>query len=133
MHIHIYGPYGWLLESRQRTPHTVGRKLLEAKGNPRSTTFVQREKRNFQTAQNGVFLLVAIFAGHSNAISFIHTCMDHVDYLRVTEKNGMNINNSFSVCVRTSIYAYTHVHLYVCMICIIRIIRIIYMIHMYAL
>ncbi len=41
----------------------VGRKILEAKGKSRSTTFVQREKRNFQTAQNGVFPSVAIFAG----------------------------------------------------------------------
>ncbi len=41
----------------------VGRKILEANGKSRSTTFVQREKRNFQTAQNGVFPSVAIFAG----------------------------------------------------------------------
>ncbi len=41
----------------------VGRKILEARGNSRSTTFVQREKRNFQTAQNGGFPSVAIFAG----------------------------------------------------------------------
>jgi hypothetical protein len=41
----------------------VGRKILEAKGKSRSTTFVQREKRNFQTAQNGVLPSVAIFAG----------------------------------------------------------------------
>ncbi len=41
----------------------VGRKILEAKGKSRSATFVQREKRNFQTAQNGVFPSVAIFAG----------------------------------------------------------------------
>ncbi len=32
----------------------VGRKILEARGISRSTTFVQREKCNFQTAQNGV-------------------------------------------------------------------------------
>jgi hypothetical protein len=37
--------------------------LVKARGKSRSTTFVQREKRNFQTAQNGVFPLVAIFAG----------------------------------------------------------------------
>ncbi len=41
----------------------VGRKILEAKGKSRSTTFVQRKKRNFQTAQNGVFPSIAIFAG----------------------------------------------------------------------
>ncbi len=41
----------------------VGRKILEAKGNSRSTTFVQRGKRNFQTAQNGIFPSIAIFAG----------------------------------------------------------------------
>jgi hypothetical protein len=41
----------------------VGRKILEAKGKSRSNTFVQRGKRNFQTAQNGVFPSVAIFAG----------------------------------------------------------------------
>jgi hypothetical protein len=32
-------------------------------GKSLSTTFVQREKRNFQTAQNGVLPSVAIFAG----------------------------------------------------------------------
>jgi hypothetical protein len=38
--------------------------MLEAKGKSRSTTFVQREKcSNFQTAQNGGFPSVAIFAG----------------------------------------------------------------------
>jgi hypothetical protein len=36
---------------------------LAAKFVSRSTTFVQREKRNFQTAQNGVFPSAAIFAG----------------------------------------------------------------------
>ncbi len=41
----------------------VGRKILEAKGKSRSTTFVQRRKRNFQTDHNGVFPSVAIFAG----------------------------------------------------------------------
>ena len=38
-------------------------KILQARGNPRSTTFVQRVKRNFQTAQNGVSPSLAIFAG----------------------------------------------------------------------
>ncbi len=33
----------------------VCRKILEAKSKSRSTTFVQREKRKIQTAQNGVF------------------------------------------------------------------------------
>ncbi len=41
----------------------VGRNILEAMGKSLSTTFVQREKRNFQTAQNGVLPSVAIFAG----------------------------------------------------------------------
>jgi hypothetical protein len=41
----------------------VGRKILDAKGKSRSITFVQREKRSFQKARNGVFPSVAIFAG----------------------------------------------------------------------
>jgi hypothetical protein len=41
----------------------VGRKILEARKKSRSTTFVQRVKRNFQTAHNGGFPALAIFAG----------------------------------------------------------------------
>ncbi len=52
----------------------VGRKLLEAKGKSRSTTFVQREKRKFQTAQNGVFPSVAIFAGQLKR-NQLYACM----------------------------------------------------------
>ncbi len=42
---------------------SVGRKIVEARGKSRSTTFVQRVNRNFQTAHNGVFPSFAIFAG----------------------------------------------------------------------
>ncbi len=48
----------------------VGRKILEAKGKSRSTTFVQREKRNFQTAQNGISPRSRSSPANSNAISF---------------------------------------------------------------
>jgi hypothetical protein len=73
----------------------VGCKILEAKGKSRSTTFVQRGKRNFQTAQNGVSPSVAIFAGqlkrnqlymtythYGGGLSFVWVCICakiHVD------------------------------------------------------
>ncbi len=52
----------------------AGRKILEARGKSRSTTFVQREKRKFQTAQNGGFPSVAIFAGQLKRNQlYVHT------------------------------------------------------------
>jgi hypothetical protein len=63
----------------------LGRKFLEAKGKSRSTTFMQCEKRNFQTAQNGVFPSVAITAGQTQSA----LCMQHAakPYITTYPKN----------------------------------------------
>ncbi len=66
-------------------------KVLEARGKSRSTTFVQRVKRNFQSAHNGVFPPLAIFAGQlkRNQLYVKNFCYCQTFYLglRVYVKN----------------------------------------------
>ncbi len=55
----VSGAFVWL----KLIAFELAAKILEARGKSRSTTFVQRVKRNFQSAHNGVFPPLAIFAG----------------------------------------------------------------------
>jgi hypothetical protein len=89
----------------------VGRKILEAKGKSRSTTFVQRVKRNFQTAHNGVFPSLAIFAGQlkRNQLYTRYTC------IRTCRQSWLNLHLPLPVSKSSSFHP-MYVCMYVCML-----------------
>jgi hypothetical protein len=75
----------------------VGRKIFEAKAKSRSSTFVQREKCNFQTAQNGVFDSVAIFAGQ-------------LKRNQLYEQTHSVLHAYIHIRIHACIYAYIHIY-----------------------
>ncbi len=102
----------------------LARQILEVGRKSRSTTFVQRVKRNFQTAQKGVFPSLAIFAGQLKRNQLYNACGPRVNFLhgfQLYKLIGFKSSSQCTACVHkhrytdrdnTCKYKYTHACIY---------------------
>ncbi len=100
VHVYMYLPVCMYLKL---IAFELAAKFSRRRENSVQPTFVQREKRNFQTAQNGVFPSIAIFAGQlrrNQLYMYLPVCM-YVCHLRNIHYNKHT-------------YEYACMYLYIC-------------------